>query len=143
MTLINKSGEWSPNERFFDQKASIAYEYNGIENVNMLQILVTLKYGGIEVAAPYPLQLFIWYVVCPFAELLGYRGAYPEYIYPWITDIEALDHWHNDIPLSCFDDLLSIHRLMRFRSKPKTFFRCEDFCDIVLALDVDYQNWSK
>ena len=81
MMNINKSGKHSPNERFFEQWGSNAYDHGGVDNVNPLQLMLMLKYGHIELAAPYPVRLLIWYVLCPLAEILGYKGSYPEYIY--------------------------------------------------------------
>ena len=79
---INRSGKYSSVERFFEQFAAISYDHGGIDNVSPLQLLLTLKAGGVEIAAPYPVRLFLWHVVCPFGELLGYKGFYPEYVLP-------------------------------------------------------------
>ena len=79
VTLLNKSGKHSPSERFFEQFVSNAYNQGGMDNVNPLQIMLTLKYGRIELAGPYLVRLLIWYV--PLAEILGFKGFYPEYIY--------------------------------------------------------------
>lgn len=78
---MNGKGNPTPSERFFQQWASAAYDYGGLDKVNPLQMILMLKAGHIELAGPYPLRLLVRYVACPIAELLGYKGSYPEYVY--------------------------------------------------------------
>lgn len=82
LRTINRSGQHSPNERFFEQWVLNAYDHGGIEGVNPLQLIVMLNFGGIEPALPYPFRLLIRHGVVPFGKLLGYKGSYPEYILP-------------------------------------------------------------
>ena len=78
---INRSGKYSWNERFFEQWASNAYDHDGIDNVNPIQLILLMKAADIEVVMPWPAQMLVRYVLCPVGKLLGYTEFYQEYIY--------------------------------------------------------------
>ena len=81
---INRSGKHSWNERFFEQWASNAYDHDGVENVNPIQLILLMKAANIEIVMPWPLKMLVRYILCPFGKLLGYQEIYQEYIYIWV-----------------------------------------------------------
>jgi quercetin dioxygenase-like cupin family protein len=71
----------------FATRAGLAREGKVDENgrpKNPLQLAVTLrtlnKYGGYDASVPIPVQNFLGATLGRFAELLGYRAVYPQYV---------------------------------------------------------------
>ena len=81
--MINRSGKYSPMERFFEQFGGLIHDHGGnMASISVLQLILTFKTAGIELAVPAPVGFFLRHFVCAFAQLLGYKGFYPEYVIP-------------------------------------------------------------
>ena len=79
-SLINRSGHPIASEAFFENLAGLGQHYGDLAQASLLQLFLHAKAGGVEYTIiPAPARLFVCYVICPLAEIVGYKGLYPEY----------------------------------------------------------------
>ena len=80
ITLINRSGRPTASEAFFENLAGLGQHYGDMDRANPLQLFLHAKAGAVEyMMIPAPARLLVRYLICPLAELVGYKGLYPEY----------------------------------------------------------------
>lgn len=70
------------SERFFEQWTAIAFDHGGVDNVNPLQLLLTLDAASIDLALPLPAKLLVQHLALPLARLVGFQPFYSEYVLP-------------------------------------------------------------